>query len=647
MRGFQVEPVGCVSMRSMSRCAGLKTAGNCCIINDMRPSRLFIRSALATLLLVIALPVQATSPASARIDPRLAYALVPGTPPVSVWVEFVDKGASSPRDLIQRLAAAEAALTPEARRRREKAHVTPIVDELDLPIEPAYLRSLETKGYTYYGASRWFNRVAVQSSGEQLVQLGSLPFVRRVRPVERARPRMPELQLSESPDGLALPTVARGGSPSAVQASYGRTLGQIQRLNMVAVHDSGYTGVGVNVCLLDDGFNWYRKHETLRNIPVANGHTRDFIRGVASVQDTSSVFSSYYMHGTATLSALAGRMDGRYLAPAYGCNVILGRTEFDGTEKPIEMVYWAQGAEWADSLGADIISTSLGYNLFPDSLGTDITYPMLDGQTSIVTRAAQIAAAKGILVVVSAGNDGNTSAVGYKISAPADANGDSVIAIGAIDSLGFRASFSSKGPTFDGRIKPDLAAQGVRVHVASTSGVPTAYAQQSGTSFSCPLTAGVAACLMQARPTWSPVMIIQALKRTASRAASPDTLTGWGVPDGLAALQYQPDPLGVGHGAGPLSLAFTGPNPMRYGQAMRVRFALDAGIPSSPYRLRVLDAAGRQVCALGSGTVGGAGVVEHVWSAVDGAGRSVVPGLYFLALDAAGQQRTARIVVLR
>jgi len=611
-----------------------------------------LRLALPSLLLALVLaplatPARAADRGHGRLDPRLAYALAPGAAPVAVWVEFTDKGATSPRDLVQRLAAAEAALTPEARHRREKAHVTPIVDELDLPIEPAYLQSLESQGYAYYGASRWFNRVAVRTSGDRLAQLGTMPFVRRVAPVELALPRTSEPLLDESSEGITVATPRRGASPSAVQANYGRTLGQIQRLNMTAVHDSGYTGVGVNVCMLDDGFNWYRKHEALKNIPIGGGRTRDFIRGVTSVQDTTLSVAANFQHGTMTLSALAGRKDGVYLAPAYGCNIILGRTEDDPTEKPIEMVYWAQGAEWADSLGADIISTSLGYNLFPDSAGTDITYPMLDGQTSIITRAARIAAAKGILVVVSAGNDGNNAAVGRKISAPADANGDSVIAIGALDSLGVRASFSSKGPTYDGRIKPDLSAQGVAVLLASTTGNPNTYTRASGTSFSCPLTAGVAACLMQARPTWPPVLIIQALKRTASNAASPDTLTGWGIPDGLAALRYIPDTLGVPDGPGPRALAFSGPNPRRPGQAMRGRVARDAGVPASTYRLRVIDAAGRQVCDLGGGAFGAGGVIDRTWSGHDSAGRAVVPGLYFVVLEAAGQQRSARIVVLR
>src|SRR5262249_42213629 len=144
--------------------------------------------------------------------------------------------------------------------------------------------------------------------------------------------------------------------------------------------------------------------------------------------------------GTSTLGVLAGRAPGSYVGPGFDCNLALARTEDSGSEKPIEMVYWGMGAEWADSLGCDIINSSLGYNLFPDSAGTNITWPMLDGHTTIVTRAAEIAAAKGILVVTAAGNDGSNPSpiVRQKIGAPADADGDSVLAIAAVDSFGVR-----------------------------------------------------------------------------------------------------------------------------------------------------------------------------------------------------------------
>ena len=386
----------------------------------------------------------------------------------------------------------------------------------------------------------------------------------------------------------------------------------------------------------------------MKTITVGFGRTRDFIRGGADVQDTVTSIG-LFEHGTTTLSVMGGRKPGVYIAPAYGCNVALGRTEDSGSEKPIEMVYWGMGAEWADSLGADIISSSLGYNLFPDSAGTDISYPMLDGHTTIVTRAAEIAAAKGILVVNSAGNDGNNARVGRKISAPGDANGDSVLTIAAVDSNGVRASFSSKGPTFDNRIKPDLAAQGVAdLMVDPVNGDPNIYKRQSGTSYSAPLVAGLAACIMQARPTWPPVWIIQALKRTASHAALPDTLTGWGIPDGLAALRYVPDTLHVPDPNGPLAMYFSGPNPLRHaGPAATVRLSLGLGSPPAAYRVRVFDASGRSVRELASGSISPGVVLSFPWHGDDAHGRTLVPGLYFLALEGAGRRDAVRVIVLR
>jgi len=603
--------------------------------------------ALALPLAVPPRPARAVPPtAFQRLDPRLAAALAPGAEPVPVWVEFADKGESGPADLAARLAEAERRLTPDARRRRERAGVHPLVDWLDLPVESGYVRQLEALGLQPYGASRWFNRVAVRAGGATLSAVAALPFVRRVAPVERARTREPERGLVVEPTDAGPRAPARAFSAGASLVDYGRTLGQVSRLNVPAVHDSGYVGTGINVCVLDDGFNYYRKHEALRTIIVGGARTRDFIRGTLSVQDTVSDPLSFE-HGTWVLSTLAGKAPGRYVGPGFGANLALGRTEYDPTEKPIEMVWWAMGAEWADSLGCDIISSSLGYNLFPDSAGTDLTYEMLDGHTSVVTRAAEIAAAKGILVVVSAGNDGNRSSVGYKVDAPADAHGDSVLAIAAVDSFGVRASFSSKGPTVDGRIKPDLAAQGVQVLVASADGDPNSYIRLSGTSFSAPLVAGLAACLMQARPSWPPVWIVQALKHSATRAANPDTLVGWGIPDGLAALRYVPDTLGVPAGDGPLALRIDGPNPLRAGASTVVRLSLGASAPAARYRLRVHDAAGRRVRDLASGVLAPGSTFSLPWRGDDEHGRTLAPGLYFLELESAGRRTAARVVVLR
>ena len=600
---------------------------------------------LALLLAMAPVATAATSPApGSRLDPRLAAALAPGSEPVPVWVEFADKGEAGPADLAQRLADAERRLTPEARRRRERAGVQPLVDWLDLPVEERYVHELTARGFAPYGTSRWFNRVAVRASGDALASLAALPFVRRVAPVELARVRERETALDARRAPGAWSASLRG-TESAALVNYGRTLGQLSRLNVPAMHDSGFIGTGVGVCVLDEGFNFYRKHEALRTVLVGGGRTRDFIRGVNSVQDTVEA-PGIFEHGSWVLSALAGNAPGRYVGPGYGAHFALGRTEYSGSETQIEMVWWAMGAEWADSLGSDIISSSLGYNLFDDP-DPDLTYAMLDGHTSVITRAAEIAAAKGILVVVSAGNDGARASVGYKVGAPADAHGDSVLAIGAVDSLGFRPAFSSKGPTVDGRIKPDLAAQGVDVIVATADGNPNSYIRLNGTSFSAPLVAGMAACLMQARPSWPAVWIAQALKRTASHAATPDTLTGWGLPDGLAALRYTPDTLGVPDLHGPLSFTNAGANPLHTGSPAVFRLALGVEFGASRYRLRVFDAGGRWVRDLAQGNLTPGSTLSIRWNGDDASGRSLAPGLYFLDLESAGQHKTDRVVVLR
>jgi serine protease AprX len=610
-----------------------------------RSPRPLLPALLCALAFACATAASAGTPAT-RLDPRLAPLLAAGAEPAAVWVTFADKGEAGPSDLAAKLAAAEAALTPEARRRRERAGMRPLVDWLDLPIEPRYVEELQAQGFSPYGQSRWFNGCAVRASGEALVRLASLPFVTGVAPVDLAAPRPARPVPADLPqDGPALDGAFGALRTSAV--AYGQTATQLARLNVPALHDSGYTGAGVMICMLDEGFNYYNKHEATRNIDVGN-RTRDFIDGDASVQDTV-IAPGYYSHGQWTLSAIGGNKPGRYVGPAFGAKFALARTENSASEKPIEMVWWAMGAEWADSLGADVISSSLGYTTFPDSAGGaySLTWPMMNGHTSIVTRAAQIAASRGILVVNSAGNDGNAPFPANKLSAPSDANGDSVLCIAAVDSFGVRATYSSKGPTYDGRIKPDLAAQGTQVLLASAAGGVNTYTRANGTSFSCPLTAGLAACLIQARPNWSATQVIRALRETATQATHPDTLLGYGIPSGLAAMGWVPDTSDVPGGTSPgLSFTWRGSNPVRPdGWPIALQFAIGSGAPA-PARIRVYDMQGRIVATPWSGSVAPGHVATVAWDGGTDLG-PLGPGLYFLAFESGGDRVTRRLVALR
>jgi len=597
------------------------------------------------MLALLAASAAGASAPGAKLDPRLVSSLVTGAPPAAVWVEFADKGEQGPSDLAARLARAERDLTDKARARRERAGLHPLVDYLDLPVEQGYVDALRAQGLDPHGVSRWFNGVAVFASGQALARLAALPFVSRVSPEELAPPRPPRLPESEAM--IFLPDPAQTASAGRTEVSYGQTATQLARLGVPAVHDSGYIGTGILICMLDEGFNYYKKHSATRSLPIGP-NVRDFVDGDLTVQDTVDT-PQYFEHGEWTLSVIGGKLPGIYIGPAFGANYMLGRTEDSGSEKPIEMVNWARGAEWADSVGADIISSSLGYSDFPDSCGGcySLTYPMMDGHTSIVTRGAEFAAAKGILVVNSAGNSGGLGYPVDKISAPSDANGDSVLCIAAVDSFGVRTSFSSLGPSYDRRIKPDLAAQGRRVLMADTNGDPNSYIRQNGTSFSCPLVAGLAACIMQARPTWPAPLIIRALRATATQASHPDTLLGYGIPNGLAALRWTPDTVGVPGGGG-LTFSMLGPNPLRSdGPDLAVRFGLAGNVAAARGSVRAYDASGRRVHTLWVGTLTPGQSLTARWDGTDDRGRALSSGLYFLAFEAGSRRSVLRVASIR
>ena len=594
---------------------------------------------------------QLPSAAAAKLDPRLVPALLAGGPePVSAWVAFRDKGEDGPADLARRLAEAEAALEPRARARRLRARVTPLVDYLDLPVHEPYVEALKAQGLAPWGASRWFNRVAVRAPGSRLAALAELPFVARLEPVERGEPMR---------DGPASPLTEGAANRTGIErvdADYGLTASQLLQIGVPALHDSGYTGKGVLVCLLDDGFNYWNVHPALSHARDGVLATRDFVRGTYDPTDTTAtcpLSPTCLDHGTNTWSCIAGYAPGEYVGAAYDASFALGRTELDTSEHLVEMVYWGMGAEWADSLGADIISSSLGYNTF-DGPDPSYTYADMNGHTTIISRAAEIAARKGILVVNSAGNSGCASPATcwYYVLAPADVNGDSLIAAGSVDQSGNLAFNSSRGPTADGRVKPDLVARGVGAWVvrAHSSG----FVSRSGTSFSCPLIAGLAACLMQAQPSWPPVLIIRALRLTASKATDPNNQVGYGIPDGAAALRWIRDTSST-PGLPPfnVSLRLAGSNPITPSAPQTlVLFGLGAGAGTGVARLQVLDAQGRLVVRELGQRRSLAGAREGLdWAATwDGRsddGRLLRAGLYFITLEAGGHRATVRLVSLR
>jgi subtilisin family serine protease len=279
--------------------------------------------------------------------------------------------------------------------------------------------------------------------------------------------------------------------------------------------------------MMDVGFR--KTHQAFRSARIIA--ERDFVMGDNDVQRNPSDSRDYSdAHGTSTWSLLGGFAPGVLVGPAFGADFILARTEDDRSETPVEEDYWAAGIEWAESLGAEVVSSSLGY--------TDwYQFKDMDGKTAVTTKAAARAAALGVVVVNAAGNE-RRNAWGH-IIAPAD--GYDVIAVGAVDATGRIASFSSPGPTADGRVKPEVCAMGVNNFVA-TSGLTTGdgtYVRGNGTSYATPLIGGVVALLLEAHRSWTPKDVRNALMKTANNAAAPNNDFGWGVIDAAAALLYR------------------------------------------------------------------------------------------------------------
>ena len=405
----------------------------------------------------------------------------------SYRVYFTDKGEK--RELLD---CPEKFLSPAAIARRAQQDI-PITPS-DLPVSSQYRKVIREMDFTIKARSRWFNFVTVHRKPGEAVR--QLPFVRKVEPVRRYRAHL----------------------AGSANFDYGFSGAQLAMLDGIKVHDAGYTGKGKTIAVIDAGFAGSDTAVAFDSLRI-NGQ----LRGAYDFVGNDSLPYQGSSHGTLVLSVMATNLDGRMVGAAPHANYWLLRSEYAPTETPVELDNWLMAAEFADSVGADIINSSLGYSTF-DNSDDDFQYSDLDGNTTLVTRAADKAAEKGILVVVSAGNEGASS--WQYITAPAD--GDSVMAVGAVNSNRNYAGFSSIGPSADGRIKPDVAAQGQSTVITrSTGGVTSG----SGTSFAAPLIAGMAACLWQALPSHSNMEIFQSILENSSLYSNPNNYLGYGIPN--------------------------------------------------------------------------------------------------------------------
>lgn len=419
------------------------------------------------------------------------------------WIAFTDKKGTTgdirhPEDF----------LSQQALERRSKQNIP--VDSLDLPVSQTYLDAVTRMGVEILFASRWLNGVTVRADDYAVMQnISPCPFVSAV---ERT-------QSDKAPQNAHRKKMSMDNTNPL---PYGAAKKQIEMLRLPLLHDAGYRGEGFSVAVIDNGFPNTDESHYFDYVRPRITHTRNFVN---PEKDVFSVGG----HGTCVLSCMAAHADD-YCGTAPDATYHLIVTEDDYTESLREIDAQVAAFEWADSIGADIITSSLGYAFGFDDPDTDIPYAQLNGRFARNSRAATIAARKGMIVCISVGNEGNVS--WHYLSSPADA--DSILSVGSVTSDGIKSPFSSFGPSADGRIKPEVCAMGTStaLYNPDTDNIRTS----NGTSFSAPLIAGMAACLWQALPGLSNMQIIKRILRSASQADTPDNAVGYGIPDAWAAF---------------------------------------------------------------------------------------------------------------
>jgi serine protease AprX len=436
-----------------------------------------------------------------------ATAFAQNEPKNSYWVQLKDK-----KGTLFQIDHPEVFLSQRAIDRRNRQHL--VIDETDLPVSSVYLDSLKKLGLEIVHTSKWLNGVTVRTSDTALIQqIPSLPFVVKVeltRPakvLKSAQHKFNDEEISYDP------------------VNYGIAINQLAQLNGQYLHRQGFRGKGIQIAILDAGFwhvNEIAAFDSLRSSNRILG-THDFV-------DPESDIYQQHSHGMSVLSCMGGNQPNSLMGTAPDASFYLFRSEDVSTEYLIEEDNWVAAAELADSVGVDIINSSLGYNEFNDPL-MNHSYSSLDGRKTRVTQGANMAFRKGILVFNSAGNEGNDA--WRRIIVPSD--GENVIAVGAVDKNGIRASFSSVGPAFGGAVKPNVAALGLNTYLVTGSGI---LGYSSGTSFSSPVLAGMGACLLQSNPYANVSQLKVAIEQSAHQYSSPDSLLGYGIPDFEKADKY-------------------------------------------------------------------------------------------------------------
>jgi hypothetical protein len=426
------------------------------------------------------------------------------------WVYFTDK-----EDVANSIANPLTILTQKAIDRKAKYNIA--IDERDVPINESYITEIKTSGGIEVKAkSKWFNALHIIGSVSDINDLLDLNFVAVVDFADDSF-NMSPVQINVNNKFEIEDTI--------LDFIYGDTQNQVEMISADELHALDFKGNGVTIAVLDSGFpsvNSMGAFQRLRN-------AGNLLGGYDFVNRTEDIFAyTGSSHGTKVLSTMAGFIQDEFVGTAPDASYYVFRTEEAEKETPVEESYWVEAAERSDSLGVDIINTSLGYKGY-DNINYSHTSNDMNGNTAFITRGANIAFEKGMLLVNSAGNSGTSG-----VNAPADAEG--VFSIGAVDENGLYASFSSQGSAIQPSQKPDVAARGAATYVIGPNNV---ILQNNGTSFSSPVMAGGLACLRQALPELTNTEILQLVRETASQNNSPDYLLGYGIPNLADALSLE------------------------------------------------------------------------------------------------------------
>lgn len=541
------------------------------------------------------------------------------TPAKTYWIFFDDKPDYQNASVVPEI-------SPRAleRRLKQDPNARSLIDESDYPVSSDYLAALVGHNVLIHNTSRWLNAACAEIHEKDIPFIQSLPFIREIRPA-RARSALASASSSAS---LFPPSM----SSSLSRFSYGASLRQNTFVNAVAAHDSGYSGRGIRIGMIDTGFNL--THTAFSGIHVVADS--DFVDHDGNVSEVGSKFTS--SHGTFVLSAIAGFHQDFLIGTAFGADFILARTEnnSDAIYELADESRWIAALEWMEQIGADIVSSSTSF--FDEFPGTNDDYTIrdLDGKTGLTTLATDIAYKKGLLVFNSSGNNGNEDQDKYRISTPSD--GKLMIAVGATVGDSTVADYSSRGPTADGRKKPDVATLGSNIRVVSSG--TTGYQNFSGTSLSTPIVAGIAALALEANPAWSGSELYDAVRSTASLSKKPNHTIGYGVPDAMKMIRYNP---ASSNDFNPIRDVINYPNPANPSTTIRFRSVVDGF-----YSVHVYNTLGALVRTIRKNTAIAAGeTVALPWDLTNDHGRSVSSGVYIYRIVMNNKSETRKILIVK